>query len=151
MGRETSEVSKTATVTLVGCLQREQDVPGKEPNVAERAGIGEDFILTNASPKGEDTESKDSQEAVGTSGTIASTGAQKMFKIEGLDDEQLRDYIGKRVEVTGRLDDDAASPEVGTSGNAEGSGQYEKPNRDKLPKIDAASIRPAAGNCPAGR
>jgi hypothetical protein len=36
-------------VTVVGCLQQEKDVPGRQPSAAERVGIGEDFILTNAS------------------------------------------------------------------------------------------------------
>ena len=34
-------------VTVEGCLMREADVPGRRPNVAERAGIGEDYILTS--------------------------------------------------------------------------------------------------------
>src|SRR4029453_9626260 len=38
--------------TVVGILakhrQREQDVPGRKPNVAERAGVMEDYILTSA-------------------------------------------------------------------------------------------------------
>ena len=29
---------------------READVPGRKPNVAERAGIAEDYILTSTRP-----------------------------------------------------------------------------------------------------
>ena len=36
------------SVTVEGCLVREKDVPGRQPNTAERAGVMEDFILTNA-------------------------------------------------------------------------------------------------------
>ena len=31
---------------ITGCLKAEKDVPGMKPNVAERAGISEDYILT---------------------------------------------------------------------------------------------------------
>src|SRR5688572_2261138 len=34
-------------VTVTGCLKAEKDVPGRRPNVAERAGVTEDYILTN--------------------------------------------------------------------------------------------------------
>ena len=36
-----------ATVTITGCVKSEADVPGLTPNVAERVGVTEDFILTN--------------------------------------------------------------------------------------------------------
>ena len=36
------------TTTLSGCLYREDQVPGRKPNVAERAGILEDYILADA-------------------------------------------------------------------------------------------------------
>ena len=34
--------------TLAGCLYREESIPGRSPNVAEKAGAGEDFILADA-------------------------------------------------------------------------------------------------------
>src|SRR5688500_568095 len=34
-------------VSVEGCLMREADVPGRRPNVAERAGVAEDYILTS--------------------------------------------------------------------------------------------------------
>jgi hypothetical protein len=40
--------SAAGSVTVEGCLKREADVPGGKPNVSERAGIGEDFLLTSA-------------------------------------------------------------------------------------------------------
>ena len=36
-----------ATMTIVGCLKEEKDVAGLKPNVAERVGITEDYILTS--------------------------------------------------------------------------------------------------------
>src|ERR671925_58680 len=37
------------TTTLSGCLYREDQIPGRKPNVAERAGVLEDYILADAS------------------------------------------------------------------------------------------------------
>ena len=35
------------TMTISGCLLQEKDVAGSNPNVAERAGVTEDYILTD--------------------------------------------------------------------------------------------------------
>src|SRR6188474_2447983 len=35
----------SASTVLTGCVYREKDVPGRAPNVAERAGVLEDYIL----------------------------------------------------------------------------------------------------------
>src|ERR671922_2928183 len=40
------------TTTLAGCLYREDQVPGRKPNVAERAGVMEDYILADAAVAG---------------------------------------------------------------------------------------------------
>jgi hypothetical protein len=43
-----SDDNRDRMVTATGCLKQEKDVAGARPNVAERAGVGEDFILTQA-------------------------------------------------------------------------------------------------------
>ena len=50
-----------ATTTIQGCVYKEQDIPGRSPNVAEKAGVMEDYILV-ASPAGMSA-------TAGTSGT----------------------------------------------------------------------------------
>ena len=42
--------AQAASTTLVGCVYQEKDVPGRAPNVAERAGVMEDYILAEISP-----------------------------------------------------------------------------------------------------
>ncbi len=110
-------------VTVEGCLMRENDVPGRKANVAEKVGIGEDFILTStkmvkgmAAPSGG---------AVGTSGT---TGA--MYDVNGIDDETLMKHINRRVQVDGTFE---------KLENATKSGA--------LVEIKATGIRPVAGEC----
>ena len=86
--------SDERTVTVVGCLQREADVPGRSPNMVERMGIGEDYILTNA-------EVKEQASAAPSSAGLATPTA---FKVEGIDDTELQQHLNKRVEVTGTID-----------------------------------------------
>ncbi len=129
------------TTTLVGCLYREDQVPGRQPNVAERAGVLEDYILADAAmPSGQAKPGT----AVGTSGTAPSSGT--MYKVEGPADEQLKALVGKRVEVTGRAD-----PQRGPGGAPAAATPDRGPGPDdiNLPEFEAASIKETSGTCPA--
>jgi len=122
-----SQAASTAAVTVEGCLVREQDVPGRKPNIAERAGVMEDYILMSTKiVKGAD-------KPTGTSGTA---GPSRMYQVKGIDDERLKALVGKRVQVEGALNDlDApATP---------------KPGAEDLADIHGASIRQVSGDCPA--
>src|SRR6185436_11387741 len=99
------------SVTVEGCLVREKDVPGRAPNTAERAGVMEDFILTNAKiVKGGHT--APDAAATGTAGSTATaeqpagtSGAfGKMFEVRGLNDTELQQFVGQRVEIEGNID-----------------------------------------------
>jgi hypothetical protein len=131
--------TSTATTTLSGCLYREDQVPGRKPNVAERAGILEDYILADASVAG-------TQKAPqGLTGNAPASG--NMYKVEGPSDERLKALVGKRVEVTGRID-----PEGGP-GAAPGAPRADRgvgPDQINLPEFEASSIREISGTaCPA--
>jgi hypothetical protein len=124
--------------TVEGCLMKEADVPGRKPNVAERAGIAEDYILTHiksvkgALPAGA-AEAKPGT-PVGTAGYTRAT----MFEIRGIDDEQLKKFVGRRVQIEGtfqNVDRLQARPETQT------------PN-DDLAEIRGATIRQVSGECP---
>lgn len=124
--------------TLEGCLMKEADIPGRKPNVAERAGIAEDYILTHikaikgALPAGA-AEVKPGT-PVGTAGYTRAT----MFEVTGIDDEQLKKHVGHRVQIDGtfaNIDRLQARPETQTP-------------TDDLAEIRATAIRPVAGQCP---
>lgn len=141
---QTPSTTVKPTTTLVGCLYREDQVPGRKPNVAEKAGILEDYILADASVK--DT----SKEPGATAGTTGTTGAPpatgSIYKVEGPADESLKALVGKKVEVTGRID-----PERGPVGTA-GQPQPDRglgPDAINLPEFKATSIQEIAGTCPA--
>jgi hypothetical protein len=138
------------STTLVGCLYTEDQVPGRTPNPAERAGVLEDYILANASPaSGAPAARGTTPGATGTAGTTGSRTAAMggMFKVERLPDEQLKKLVGKRVEVTGRIDPEGAG--TGRSTTAATPDRGLGPDKINLPEFEAASIREVSGACPA--
>ncbi len=126
-----------AEVTVTGCLKAEKDVPGRSPNVAERAGIAEDFILTSA---------KVTRGQAPAGAGAAATG-RLMFKVEGLDDEKLRSHVNQQVEVKGRFTSTgdtnrADTPRPGAPNPTAGAR-----NADEVPDINASSIKMIAQSC----
>jgi hypothetical protein len=123
-------------VTATGCLKQEKDVPGARPNVAERAGLGEDFILTQA---------KLIKGAMAPSTGAGRTTKGAMYRISGLDDEKLRSLSNQQVEVQGRLRDRTAitgTPKPTTPGPDTAP--------DEVQEIRATSIKMIASTCAAG-
>lgn len=127
------------TVTVEGCLVREADVPGRKPNVAERAGMGEDYILTStkvikgSAPGGSSSEARPGT-PTGTSGMQAA-----MYQVKGIDDEQLKSNIGKRVQIVGTFENTdraTASPDKAAAA-------------DELVELRGTTLTAASGECPA--
>lgn len=130
---------QTRMVTVEGCLMREADVPGRRPNVAERAGITEDYILTStkivkgSAPRGGTARTRPGEQPTGTAGT------QAMYEVEGIDDERLKQHVGRRVQIDGtfeNVDQARDRPETQTPA-------------DDLVEIRGTTIRQVAGDCPA--
>jgi hypothetical protein len=139
----TAGTAQQPTTTLVGCLYREDQIPGRKPNVAERAGILEDYILADVSTANRQTR-PDAAGTTGTAGTAVASGA--MYKVEGPSDEKLKALVGKRVEVTGRIDPEAISggaPATTTKDRSLG------PDAINLPEFEATAVREISGTCPA--
>src|SRR5215208_6026423 len=74
---QTPSTTVQPTTTLAGCLYREDQVPGRKPNVVERAGILEDYILADASVANT-AKPETTPRATGTSGTMPASG--NMYK-----------------------------------------------------------------------
>lgn len=138
------------TTTLVGCLYREAQVPGRTPNVIERAGVLEDYILADATMTAGQARPGATPGATGTSGTVPTSG--NMYKVENIPDERLKALVGKRVEVIGRIDPEGLPAPVGRPGAATGAPTPDRglgPDQINLPEFEASSIREIAGTCPA--
>jgi hypothetical protein len=132
-----------AATTLVGCLYRENQIPGRSPNVVERAGILEDYVLADASaPGAQPAPPGATPGAIGTSGTAGS-----MYKVEHIADDKLKTLVGKRVEVMGRINPEGAGATASPGATTPDRGPG--PDDVNLPEFEAASIREVSGPCPA--
>ena len=142
--KETQQAAGS-TVTLTGCVYLEKDVPGRAPNVAERAGVLEDYILAEVSPAASQTPGTPG--AVGTSGTAMA----KMYKLELIEDEKLKAVVGKRIEVTGRIDAEAGDATSRAAAPPPTTPTDKAIGRDRvdLPEFEVASIKEVSGSCPA--
>jgi hypothetical protein len=110
------------TIKVTGCLKNEKDVAGLKPNVVERTGITEDYILTDVKL------SPDTKSAIGL-------GA--MYEIEGIAEADLKAHLNHQIEVTGRL----SKVETGTAATA-------ATNRGDVPDFYATSFKMLAATCP---
>ena len=135
----TAAATESGSTTLTGCVYQEKDIPGRSPNVAERAGVLEDYILADVKMKGSES----------TSSAAASTSsvAGRMFKLEKVSDDRLREFVGKRVEVTGSIDAEAGD----SRGATPQSDQSVGPDQVELAEFEVMSIKAASGGdeCPA--
>ena len=133
----------SAPTTLTGCVYLEKDVPGRAPNVAERAGILEDYILAELSPA-------EAAKPSGTTGSAVPT-TYSMYKLEKVADSQLKAMVGKRVEVTGMIDAKAKDSTGQPSASVETNKTDKIIGHDRidLPEFEVSRIRAVAGSCPA--
>jgi hypothetical protein len=74
-------------ITITGCLKTEAAVPGLRPNPVERAGITEDFVVT------------DVKMAPGSA--VSGIGVASKYEVEGIDEAELKKHINHQVELTG--------------------------------------------------
>ena len=100
--RPSTTSGSNQVVTVSGCLKAEKDVPGRTPSVADRAGMGEDFVLTNVK--------------MGPGSSTAGIGLASMYEIKGISDSELTKHVNHQVEVMGTLES------KGTTGSMSGTG-----------------------------
>lgn len=146
------------TVTVTGCLAQEKSVAGQTPNVAERAGVTPDYILTNVQMRSAAPSASGATGAPGAPGSRPTTGAPGStgtppsatgapgaaaagaagaagatnVRLKEVDNDQMRANLNKRVEVTGRFE---AAPEA-TAGAAVTPG----PNKP-IPEVHVTNVR----------
>ena len=145
------------TVTVTGCVAQEASVPGQTPNVAEKAGIAPDFILTNvqvrsAAPSGA-TDAPATPPAAAAGAAAAGPGAS--VKLKQVDNDQMKENLNKQVEVTGRVQAPSSSgpPAPGAAGAGErvagaaGSAMRGGGPNQPLPELQVTSVRPLNQAC----
>ena len=138
-------------ITVTGCIQREADYrqakdAGKGGAAGTGVGAGNEFILSNASLKA----GADSGAAVGTSGAAATA-----YELTGSGEGQAAEFVGKRVEIIGKL----KAAETSASGKPTGGATAGQPpsgvdatSKDlQLRELEVSSVKEATGACPAAK
>lgn len=129
--------SPAQPVTLIGCVQKESDYR-KAHNIKKGGGMnmgigdGDEFMLINA------TRVSGGVPSVTTVGDCTG-GSGEAIELTGPKEEQFKNFVGKRVEVSGtqkRARIDASGRPTG--GSAPGGGEL------KLFEVEVASVREAA-------
>ena len=117
------EAQATDTIKVTGCLKNEKDVAGLKPNVVERAGIAEDYILTEVK--------------LPADSKTSAIGLATMYEIEGIAESELKAHLNHQIEVTGKL----SKVETGAAATTAS-------NRGDVPDFHATSFRMLAATCP---
>lgn len=78
-----------ATITISGCLKEEKDVPALKPSATEKAGMGEDYVLTDVK--------------MSPSSSVSGIGISTKYEIEGIEKADLKKHVNHQVEVTGQI------------------------------------------------
>jgi hypothetical protein len=129
--------SPAQPVTLIGCVQKESDYR-KEHNIKKGGGLnmgigdGDEFMLINATRVSGGVPSV-------TSVGDCTAGSGEAFELTGPREEQFKNFVGKRVEVSGtQKRAKIAANGRPTGGSAPGGGEL------KLFEVEVASVREAA-------
>lgn len=141
-------------VTVVGCIQREADYrkahgEGRGGAVGTGVGVGNEFILTDASMGSGAKTGAEPSTPTGTAGTAAS--AASAYELTGSNEGQASAYVGKRVEITGTL----KAAETTATGQPTGGATAGRPpsgmdvaSKDlKLRELEVTSVRESTGTC----
>jgi hypothetical protein len=72
-----------------------------------------------------------------------------MYKLEFVEDEKLRAVVGKKVEVTGRIDAEAGDSKAGAERQTSDTDKVIGRDSVDLPEFEVVSIREMEGSCPA--
>ena len=130
-------------VTLIGCVQSEDDFRrakgmAKGGPASSGVGTGNEFVIVDASKS-----SSASGAATPADAPAGTTGAAgNAFTATGSGEGDLKQYVGKRVEITGKIKRAERSATGAPTSGMDPAG------RDlQLQEIDIASVKPATGEC----
>lgn len=88
-------------ITIAGCLKEEKDVPGLKPNIAERVGVGDDYILTGVK--------------MAASSQVSGIALADQYEVEGIAESELKKHLNHQVEITGTITQAAATDDDRTA------------------------------------
>jgi hypothetical protein len=121
--------TRAVTVTVEGCLVREEDIPGRKPKATEKSDASDDYVLIN------------SRIVTGMAPSASASGSRtvaQMYKVDGITDGQLKYHLGRRVQIDGSFD----------HAHRAASSSEERTSADDLVEIEGSAIKQVAGDCP---
>jgi len=129
-----SQQPSGAMMTIVGCLKEEKDIPTLKPNMAERAGITEDYILTEVK--------------AAPSNPVSGLALGTMYEIEGIAESELKKHLGHQVEIQGRLDTSSSGTSSSAASSTAPTGTDSRDRAD-VPDFNATSLKMVSATCSA--
>ena len=151
--QQPTEKAPEQPVTIVGCVQLEADYRkannlGKGGAAGTGAGAGDEFILVNASIQ----QAGAPAAPAGTTGTSGGTAEGTAFELSGDKEDDVKAFVGKRVEIMGKLKAAHKGPMGATGGATAGKPPegVDVASADlKLREVDVMSVKETTGTCPA--
>ena len=98
-GTQTRAMPSTPSITITGCLKDEKDVPALTPSPVERAGLTEDYVLTDVK--------------ISPGSTVSGIGVSSKYEIEGIPEADLKKHLNHQVELVGQI----VQADAGAAGN----------------------------------
>jgi hypothetical protein len=152
-----AQASTDQQITVTGCVQREADFrrardAGRGGVAGTGVGAGNEFVLAEATAPSGSTAGARTTEPSSPTGTGGSSATGSMaFELTGPNEGQASQYVGRRVEITGKL----KPAETDASGRATGGATAGPPpsgvdvaSKDlKLRELEVASVRESTGTC----
>ena len=162
-GQEPTQPQRTSAdqqVTITGCVQRESDYrqardAGRGGVAGTGVGAGNEFVLTNASMSTGPAGARPGAEPASPTGTAGSAAMARAYELTGSNEGQVGQYVGRRVEISGKL----KAAETAPTGQPTGGATAGQPPRGvdvaskdlKLRELEVSSVREATGTCPAAK
>jgi hypothetical protein len=142
-------------VTVTGCVQREADYrraqdAGRGGVAGTGVGAGNEFVLAEASSAaGASAGGGAAPAPTGTTGSAAAA-----YELTGSEEGKLAQYVGRRVEITGRVkpgETAGAAPTGGPTAGAPPRGVDVISKDLQLRELEVASVKEASGTCASAR
>jgi hypothetical protein len=146
-------------ITVTGCVERETDYrkahdAGRGGVAGTGVGAGNEYILTNAALSPNTTTAR-TPESERTSPTGTAGSSAMAYELTGPNEGQVGQYVGRRVEISGKLKAAETTPSGQPTGGATAgpppSGVDVASKDLKLRELDVTSVRETTGTCPSGK
>lgn len=130
-------------IVVIGCVQKEADYrqahnQGRGGAAGTGAGVGDEFVLINVS--------------LATQGLKPESAAtaENAYALTGSNEEKVKDYVGKRVQITGKVKPAEKSATASPSGATAGkpaTGAAPSGQDQDLRELEVISVAGAPGTC----